>query len=82
MKLIDEWRKGYRLFSVQAMALATALLGTWAALPEELRAGLPHWVPNLAGIVILVAGIIGRLVQQIPPDDPDATAPGLPPNGH
>ena len=85
MKLIEEWRKGYRLFSVQAMALATALLGAWAVLPDDLRTTLPHWVPNLAGITILVAGILGRLVQQTPPAlpvDPDATAPGLPPNGH
>jgi len=81
MKLIEEWHKSYRLFSVQAMALASALLGTWAVLPDDLKSGLPHWIPNAAGIVILVAGIIGRLVQQTPPVDPDATAPGIKPNG-
>jgi len=81
MKLIEEWHKSYRLFSVQSMALASALLGTWAVLPDDLKSGLPHWIPNAAGIVILIAGIIGRLVQQGPKEDPDATAPGLPPNG-
>lgn len=82
MKIIAEWKSAYRMFSVQAMALATALLGAWAVLPDDLRNTLPHWVPNLAGITILIAGILGRLVKQTPeppakPDDPDATAPGI-----
>lgn len=79
MKLIDEWKSAYRMFSVQAMALSTAILGAWLVLPEDWKAMLPHWVGNAAAIVTLVAGILGRLVQQKPSADPDATVTGTPP---
>lgn len=81
MRLIPEWRKAYRLFSVQAMAVATAILGAWLVLPDDLQATLPHWIPKAAAITALLAGIVGRLVPQSPAVDPDATAPGLPPSG-
>jgi membrane protein required for beta-lactamase induction len=80
MKLIDDWKRAYRLFSVQAMALSTAILGTWLVLPDDFKATLPHWIGNAAAIATLIAGVLGRVVQQtpvVPPDDPDATAPGV-----
>lgn len=75
MKLIAEWRKAYRLFSVQAMALSTAILGAWLVLPDDWKAMLPHWVGNAAAIATLVCGILGRLVDQTKVD-PEATTPG------
>lgn len=84
MKLIAEWKRAYRLFSVQAMALSTAILGTWLVLPDDFKATLPHWIGNAAAIATLIAGVLGRLVQQTPSpapapaeDDPDKTAPGI-----
>lgn len=76
MKLIDEWKQAYKLFSVQAMAIATAGLAAWMVLPEDLKSSLPGWVDNAAAIVILVCGVLGRLIDQ-KPADPEATAPGV-----
>lgn len=72
MKLIENWREAYRLFSVQAMGLATAGLAAWMVLPEDLKSSLPGWVDNAAAIVILVCGVLGRLIDQ-KPADPDKT---------
>ncbi|WP_226470656.1 hypothetical protein, partial [Luteimonas panaciterrae] len=46
MKLIDNWKTSWRLFNVQAMAVALAVQATWTGLPEALRASLPEWVGN------------------------------------
>lgn len=72
MKLIENWREAYRLFSVQAMAIATAILGAWLVIPDDLQATLPQWIPKAAAITALVCGMVGRLVQQ-KPADPDKT---------
>jgi len=74
MNLIPDWKKAYRFFSLQAMAIATAILGAWMVLPDDLQATLPGWIPKAAAIVALVCGMVGRLVSQSP--DPDATTPG------
>ena len=81
MKLIDEAKQAYKLYSVQAMAVATAIITTWASIPDDSKAFFPLWVTNTvhwATVVILVGGILGRLVDQqpAPKADPDATTPG------
>ena len=78
MKLIEGWKRAYRMFSVQAMVFAGALLATWTALPEDLKATFPGWVDNAAAIAILAMGVIGRLVDQSKPEpDPEETTPNL-----
>jgi len=64
MKLIPNWRRAWRMLSVQAMTLAAAVQGTWALIPEDLKAALPPSLVPAVSIVLLVAGIAGRLVQQ------------------
>lgn len=66
MKLIDEWRRSWRWFSMQSMGFATVLLGTWAALPDDLRAALPDWLVPAIAVCVLMLGIVGRLVAQQP----------------
>ena len=48
MKLIANWRKAYRMLSVQSMAVATALQGAWVVLPEDMKATVPphavYWI--------------------------------------
>lgn len=63
-KLIPNWRRAWRMFSVQAQAGSVAILGAWQALPDDLRGRLPE--PVVLGIVgaLLVFGIIGRLIDQ------------------
>ena len=52
------------MFSIQAQAGSVAVLGTWQAMPDDLRSRVPE--PVVLGIVgaLLVLGIIGRLIDQ------------------
>jgi hypothetical protein len=74
MKLIPEWRKAWKLHSVQLSALGATVAGVWVALPEaQQRAVLeafgltdPTWLA-LGGFVAIV---IVRLTAQHPPEEP------------
>ncbi len=62
--LIPEWRKAYRMLSVQFAALAVL----WLALPETQQVKILTLLPwvsadQVAGLLILL-GIVGRLVSQ------------------
>lgn len=64
MKLISNWKKCWRMFSVQAMTIAAAIQGAWVYTPDDMRATIPsEWV-QLATITLLVLGVIGRLFTQ------------------
>lgn len=63
MKLIENWRRAWRMWSVQAAAVLVA----WGALPLEYQSaivsavGIPsERVPAVLGLLV----ILGRLVQQ------------------
>ena len=64
MTLIEEWRQAWRWFSMQAMALAAAVQGAWAAVPADMKAHVPAALLTTATIALLLAGIGGRLVKQ------------------
>lgn len=64
MKLIPEARHWWRMFSMQAMSAATALLGAWGALPDSLQSRLPGRLVVGIAIALLVTGMAGRLIQQ------------------
>lgn len=64
MKLIDNWRKAYRMLSIQAMAFATAIQGAWMFIPEDMKATIPPTVVQWATMGLLAFGIVGRLVDQ------------------
>lgn len=64
MKLIPEWKRCWRMFSVQAMLIAGAIQGAWAFLPPEMQATIPdNWL-RVVTLGLLVFGVIGRLVDQ------------------
>jgi len=64
MKLIHNWRRAWRMLSVQMMAAAAALQAAWETNPEAVKAVLPpSWVPYIT-VGLLVLGIAGRVVQQ------------------
>lgn len=64
MKLVDDARRAWRWFSVQCMGLALALQGTWEALPDEMKTGIPPRTVTIITVSLLVLGIVGRLVKQ------------------
>ncbi len=70
LALIPEARHCWRMFSMQAMSAATALLGAWGALPDSLQAQLPGRLVAGIAVALLVLGMVGRLVQQ------DSVRPG------
>lgn len=64
MKLIPNWRRAWRMFSVQAQAAAIAAIAGWQALPDDLRALVPQGLAISLAVALLVLGIIGRLIDQ------------------
>lgn len=64
MKLIANWRKAYRMLSIQAMAFATAIQGAWMFLPDDMKTTLPPSVVQWVTMGLMAFGIVGRLVDQ------------------
>ena len=63
MHLIPQWRRAWRMFSVQASALVIA----WLALPAEQQAdvaGLIGVPPDAIPGVLALLAIVGRLIAQ------------------
>lgn len=64
MRLVPQWRRCLRMFSIQAMVLAGAIQGAWVALPAEMKAAVSDdWLRYIT-IALMVAGVVGRLVVQ------------------
>ena len=72
-KLIPNWRRAWRMFSVQAQAAAIAILGGWQALGPDLQAKVPSQIVYGLVVTLLVLGIVGRLVVQPKTKGPQAT---------
>ena len=64
MKLIPEWRKAWRMVSVQAMALAATIQAAWIALPPDMIAQVPQDIARGVTLALLGLGVVGRLVKQ------------------
>ena len=64
MKLVPNARRAWRWFSVRAMALSGAAPAAWLAVPPDMRNAVPAEWLAITAIVLAVAGIIGRLVDQ------------------
>lgn len=64
MKFVENAKESWKWISMQAMTLAGALQGAWVAVPEDLKLEVPknmvHWIT----LVLVVAGIAGRLIKQ------------------
>jgi hypothetical protein len=61
--LIPQWRRAWRMFSVQASAVIVA----WVALPmdqQEALAGLVGIAPEAVPGILAALAILGRLIDQ------------------
>ena len=67
LKLVDDWRRAWRYYSVQAMAALAGLPIAYMALPADWQAAIPDSWKMAAVGVVLVAGIVGRIVKQPEP---------------
>lgn len=64
MTLIPNWRKAWRMFSVNIPSVNAAVIATWASLPSRFQDAYPvRWL-LVTVVVLLVLGIAGRLVKQ------------------
>jgi len=64
MKLIPNWKKSWRMVSVQAMALAGSIQGAWMFIPEDMKASISPNIVQGVTVALLVLGIAGRMVDQ------------------
>lgn len=64
MILVADWKKAWRWFSVQAMALSGAIQLTWVNIPSDLKSSIPDVAVTYAAVGLAVFGIIGRIVDQ------------------
>lgn len=62
MKLIDEWRKAWKFWSVQILTIGIVAQTVWAALPDESRSLFPG--PQYIGIGLGLAALGARLFKQ------------------
>ena len=63
-RVIPEWRRAWKWFSVQAMVVSAAIQLGWASLPDDMKSKLPEKLCNKISIVTLFLGIGGRVLQQ------------------
>lgn len=70
MKLVEGYKGAWKWFSVQFPLVNTAFLSTWALLPEKFQNALPITAVIVIAVVLIVAGVAGRLIHQDKPKDP------------
>ena len=75
IKLIPNWQKWWRMWSMRLGALGTLVTGyvvavpdaaltAWNALPQELKNVMPpNWLP-MVGVGIFVSSLFARLIHQ------------------
>lgn len=75
MKLIPEWRKCHKMWSIRLGVLGSAIIGfvtafpdaavqAWNLVPGELKAFIPEQYLPLVGVAVFVASLLARLVRQ------------------
>jgi len=64
MKLVDDWNKAWKWFSVHALVIAGILPTVWLELPPDLKSSIPPGAMSTITAVIAACGVIGRLVSQ------------------
>ena len=64
MKLVDDWHRAWRWFSMQFIAAAGATQLALLAFPDTLRSYIPDSVTHAVAVALLVAAVLGRLIDQ------------------
>ena len=67
IRLVADWRRAWRWYSVNMPSLAAALLATWAIIPEKMQDSFSPTELKVFAVSLLVLGVLGRLVDQTPP---------------
>ena len=67
MKLIDEWKACWKLFSVQANTIGGSLAVGYASMYDQLKENFPPKIMIFVTGVVFIVGIVGRVVAQKKP---------------
>lgn len=79
MKLVQDWKRAWRYFSVHAMLVAGTIPWVWNNLiPADWQARIPLNVVMIATTVTAILGIIGRIIDQENHHDTDDHPPDAP----
>jgi hypothetical protein len=81
-RLIDDWRRSWRFWSVRLsfVGLAWSFVGAafpgfaldaWNALPDELRSLMPQHIARIIATIIFAAAMAARLFKQKDKSDGD-----------
>jgi len=65
MKLVDNWRNGWKWFSCHCMALAAIMIAVYYFfLPDDLRMAIPAKEFAWVVLVVIVVGLAARFIDQ------------------
>lgn len=64
MKLVPNWKNGWKWLSVHLMAFGAAIEGAWAQFPDSMRGFIPEKYAHLAALSVFVSGIVARFIDQ------------------
>ena len=67
MKLVDDWKKAYKWFSMWAFAFCGSIALIWASIPADVKEMAPDSWDKWIFVLITVASVLGgagRLVKQ------------------
>lgn len=67
MRLVDDWKRCHKWWSVRMLALSGTLQLAYAGLPQRVHDDLPQWVTQnftTAILVLTVVAGVSRVVQQ------------------
>lgn len=65
--VIPNWRKAWRMISIQCMAAGVGVQGAWAMLGDDMKTALgPDTLKYVAylTIALLIVGMAGRVIKQ------------------
>lgn len=63
MKLVPNWKEGWKWISTNAMLTAAAIQGAWLQMPADMKECIEPGIVNAVTIVVLILGIVGRLLD-------------------
>lgn len=70
LKLVEDWKDGWKWISTNCMGLAAAMLASWDSIPPEWRSYLPTDDMPTMVTGLLIIGIVGRFLDQAKPSTP------------
>ena len=63
IRLVQNWRDGWKWISTNSMLTAAAIQGAWLQMPEDMKSGIDPSIVNAVTIAVLVLGVVGRMLD-------------------